>query len=297
MKAKGSLLALICAAAVLSAMPATASGTTDRAAEVKVSTFEVRGSNGYEVTVSSWREGDTPGDAVVQAVNGPLQAIYSVPAGTAPGIHAIFGSLGQLDVSFEQRRKEIDRVGKGCRSITEEGVFRGTFRFVGENGYFSSEAANPEGEIWRLPDGFCIFENFRRARPFLGLEKKALEARTTSEGREISFQASKDELRGFPSFEATIGERIDQMKIMRTARVHGGKQTFSSTGRSRASVSPPPPFSGSARFRDPARQPATWTGSLTVPFPGVPNIALAGEGFIAKLCPRISILSRCLKSR
>lgn len=290
-------MVLGCALVALLGLPPAASGSTDGAAEVKVSIFEVGGSNGYEVTVSSWREGDAPGDAAVQAANGPLQAIYSVPAGTAPGIHAIFGSLGQLDVSFERRRKEVDRVGKGCRSITEEGVFRGTFRFVGENGYFSSEAANPEGEIWRLPDGFCIFENFRRARPFLGLGRKALEARTNSEGREISFQASKDELRGFPSFEATIGERIDQMKILRTARVRGGKQTFTSTGRSRASVSPPPPFSGSARFRDPARQPATWTGSLTVPFPGVPNIALAGAGFIAKLCPRISILSRCLKNR
>ncbi len=234
-------------------------------------------------------------DAVVQTANGPLQAIYAVPVNDGPGIHATFGSLGQLDVSFERRRKEIDRPARGCRSITEEGVFRGAFQFTGEGGYFSSEAVDPKGEVWRLPDGFCIFDSFRRARPFLGIELQTLEARATREGRAITFRASRENHRPSAHLSATSSERVGEMKILRSAETNSGKATFSVTGRSRASVHPLGPFIGSARFRDPARGAASWTGSLIVPFPGIPALALAGEDFVAKLCPRLSILARCLK--
>jgi hypothetical protein len=296
MKARGRLAILWCALIALLGLPGGANGAAIDGAEIRVSIFEVGGSDGYEVVVSSWREGDTPGDAVVQAVNDPFQSIYSVPANAAPGVHATFGSLGQVDVSFEQRRKEIDRPSKGCRSITEEGVFRGTFRFVGENGYFSSEAVDPEGEIWRLPDGFCVFEEFRRARPAIpGFRKTALAAVGTEGKRTVSFQATRLHLEQETLFTGSLRERVGQMRVERSATVSGGKETFLSSKRSRASVRPPWPFDGSARFRDPARRPASWTGSLSVPLPGVPPVALTGSDFTAKLCPGVSILSRCLR--
>jgi hypothetical protein len=275
------------------ALPAAASGAT----EFKISTFELQGSNGYEVGVSSAREGIRPAHTAVRAVNGPLEATYEVRAEVAPGIHATFGSLGQLDVSFERRRKEVDRVGKGCRSITETGIFRGSLQFVGEGGYFSSEAVDPEGEVWRLPDGFCVFDGFRRGRPFLGFGKRALEASAETETGITTFEASKAELRDKTLFIATLRERVDGMNIERMAHASGGKETFSSSGALRAGVHPPVPFIGSARFRDTPGAPPEWTGSLSVPMPGAPEIQLAGEAFAARLCPRISILSSCLKRR
>lgn len=285
-----------CALIALLGLPGVANGAAKDGAEIRVSTFEVEGSNGYEVLVSSWREGDTPGDAVVQAVNDPFQAIYSVPANAVPGVHATFGPLGQVDVGFEPRRKEIDRPSKGCRSITEEGIFRGTFRFAGENGYFSSEAVDPKGEIWRLPDGFCIFEDFRRARPAIpGFRKTAFAALATEGKRTVSFQATRLHLEQKTLFTGALREWVGQMKVERSATVSGGKGTFLSSKRSRASVRPPWPFEGSASFRDPAKGPASWTGSLSVPLPGLPPVALTGDGFTAKLCPGVSILAKCLR--
>lgn len=294
MKVGGRLLLLVCAVAALLALPATASG---KAPELKISNFEIEGSNGYGVGVSAVREGRFPDTAVVFAENGPLWASYEVPMDAAPGIHATFESLGQLDVSFERRRREIDRPEKGCRLIAEEGIFRGSFRFVGEGGYFSSETIDPEGEVLRLPNGFCGFGSFRRARPFLGLESKTLEAQARSDGQFISFRASKEEFVRFISFRASLRERVGEMKILRTASTRGRERAFSSSGSARASVHPPPPFSGNAKFEKTAAGSVSWTGSLSVSFPGAPETALAGEAFTAKLCPKLSILSRCLKGR
>jgi hypothetical protein len=87
------------------------------------------------------------------------------------------------------------------------------------------------------------------------------------------------------------------MRIERSVRVPGEQGTFTATGTSRAAVSPPLPFSGYARFRDPQPGPVTWEGSLAVTLPGLAPIPLAGEGFTARLCPSLSILASCLPKR
>jgi hypothetical protein len=87
-------------------------------------------------------------------------------------------------------------------------------------------------------------------------------------------------------------EQIGPMTIVRSASSLGGPGSFTSKGTTHATVSPPPPFSGSATFDDGAEG-AAWTGSLSVPFPGAPGTLLAGEGFLANLCPHLAILSSC----
>jgi hypothetical protein len=215
----------------------------------------------------------------------------------APGIHATFGSLGQLDVSFQQRKKEVTYPEANCAWVFEKGVFRGSFRFVGEGGYTTIEAVNPPGTRFRLPQGFCGFDDDRRALPFLGLDQRVLAAESSEEGRIVSFNASQEAFVDRPSFHASLTEKIEGMDIERSARTHGKKGSFSSAGTARGSVHPPAPFVGSALFRHPAGEPAAWTGSLMVSFPGAPEVPLAGESFTAKLCPRISILSSCLRRR
>ncbi|HVD41250.1 MAG TPA: hypothetical protein VNC16_09645 [Solirubrobacterales bacterium] len=297
MKARGLLGVLACTAAVLSAMPATASGATGKAAELKVGGFELKAPGGFEIEVENVREGSQRPIVGINVKAGLLQTSYDVRAEGGPGLHATFGSLGQLDVSFERQRRVVERPEAGCRWVFEEGIFRGSFHFVGEGEYVSSEAVDPKGSMLRLPDGFCGFMDDRRARPFLGLEKRVLQARTEEEGRVVSFAASQEEFVRLVSFNASLRERVDGMNIERSAETHAPKSAFTSTGRTRATVHPPKPFSGSAQLRDPAHQPASWTGTLSVSFLGAPEIALAGEAFKAQLCPRISILSSCLKSR
>lgn len=206
-------------------------------------------------------------------------------------------ALGRLDVSFERRKKVVLHPEPHCPWVLEKGAFRGSFSFVGEGGYTAVEAVDPQGTMFRLPHGFCGFRDLRRARPFLGLEQRVLAAESSKAGRIVSFQASQDEFVRQISFHASLRERVEGMDIERSARTRGENGAFASSGTSRGSVHPPAPFVGSALFRDPARKPPTWSGSLMVSFPGAPEVPLAGEAFGAKLCPRISILSSCLKSR
>ncbi|HEU4599399.1 MAG TPA: hypothetical protein VFS26_06600 [Solirubrobacterales bacterium] len=241
----------------------------------------------------SVRDGSLFPTAAVRAERKSLEASYEVRAEVGPGIHATFGSLGQLDVSFERRRKEIDRPEKGCRWIFESGVFRGSFRFVGEGGYVSSEATDPAGEVLRLPNGFCGLGDFRRARPFFDLRQTVLAAK--SKVGDVSFTASRFAGDRTTFFTALLRERADGMEILRRASARGREGTFFNTRASRASVLPPGPFDGSARFRDPADGPRSWIGSLSVSLPGAEEVALAGDAFAAKLCPRLSIFESCLR--
>jgi hypothetical protein len=250
---------------------------------------------GYEVEVFIVQEANLRPTAAVSVKTELLETNYNVRAEPGPGIHATFGSLGQLDVSFKSQKKAVERPEPGCRWVIEEGVFRGSLHFVGEGGYVSSEAVDPEASMIRLPDGFCGFLNDRRARPFLGLEQRVLQARAREADRVVSFGASEEEFGRRVSFNASVQERVDGVDIDRSASTHAVKGAFTSTGTTRASVRPPAPFTGTALFRDPARQPASWTGSLSVSFLGAPEVTLAGEAFAARICPRISILSRCLK--
>jgi hypothetical protein len=292
-KARGRLVVL-CALAALLALPASALAAAGKPSELKIGSFELEGSNGYAVEVSSVREGDSTPIAVVNVQQDPLQAIYQVRARPGVGTHATFGSLGQLDVSFERRSKEVERPEPGCAWITERGVFRGSFRFTGENGYFTSEAVDPSGEMLRLPNGFCGFPDDRAARPGdPRLHQTVLTAQAATAKGSVSFHASRWSFDRMTTFSAELNERVGAMKIRRTAEAPTLKRTRFSAKSSRASVAPPPPFRGSARFRDPAKGPPRWTGSLSVSFPGAPNTALAGKGFSAKLCPRLPVLAKC----
>ena len=300
MKARGPLLLLICALVASAALPAAASGAPADAANLTLSSFELEGSSGYEVEVSTLREGRRSPTALIRALRGPFESHYMVPAELGAGVHATFGSLGQLDVSFQRRSKEVDRPEPGCRWITESGVFRGSFRFVGEDGYFSAEAIDPAGEVLRLPNGFCGFGSFRPARPAIdAMSKTALAARATEGTRTISFEATRWHLDQTTLFRASLRERVGQMRVEHIAAVSAKERTFVNSKKSRASVRPPWPFEGSARFRDPAKGPVAWTGSLSVPLPGVgaPPIALTGTDFTVKLCPGVLILANCLRNQ
>ncbi|HET8814862.1 MAG TPA: hypothetical protein VFM51_07895 [Solirubrobacterales bacterium] len=295
MKARGSLVALLFALTAALALPGGAAG---KPAELKLSSFKIQGSNGYDFEVVAIRDGLRNRIAVVSVASGSTAASYRVPLDPESGIHATFGLLGHLDVRFERRRKLVERPEPGCRWVFEGGVFRGSFQFVGEGGYTSGEAIDPQGEVLRLPNSFCGFGNFRLARiPIPGLSETVLAARAENDDRTTSFEASRFNRERTALFSASLSERVGEMKIERSAYARGGAETFFRTNSSRASVFPPSPFRGSAKFRDPAQAPPTWTGSLSVSFPGAPDVPLAGEAFWAKLCPRLYILSRCLKGR
>jgi hypothetical protein len=290
MKARGLLGVLACVLALL--LPASASA---RAPEgIAVSTIKLGESNGYELELDAVRF-KRKLVVGVSAQGETASASYDVTTKNVPGIHAAFGSLGQADLGFHRRKKAVERPERNCRWIIEVGVFRGSFKFVGEGGYIASEARNLKGEIFRLPDGFCGLGSFRLGLP-PGLPREtALAARMKAGTREVSFRASRERSsRRTIQFNAETIERVEGMRIDRSVRVSGEQGAFTATGTSRAAVAPPSPFSGYARFRDPRPGPPTWEGPLAVTLPGLATLPLTGDGFTVRLCPSLSILESCL---
>jgi hypothetical protein len=291
MKARGLPAVLACALAAL-LVPASSAGS------ISISTIKLEESNGYELELGAVHYGKERPGVVISAQRETASASYLVRTPSDHGIHAVFGSLGQVDLGFHRRQKAVERPERNCRWIVETGVFRGTVRFVGEGDYIVSEAVNPEGEILRLPDGFCGLESFRPGLP-PGLPRETvLAARMKSGTGEVSFRASRERSdRRRILFNAGTLEHVDGMRIERSVNVSGKQGSFTATGASRAAVTPPPPLSGYARFRDPQPGPLTWEGPLAVTLPGLAALPLTGEGFVARLCPSLTILDSCLPQR
>ncbi|HET8862143.1 MAG TPA: hypothetical protein VFM94_02710, partial [Solirubrobacterales bacterium] len=85
----------------------------------------------------------------------------------------------------------------------------------------------------------------------------------------------------FLAFEAGSEGSIG---IARVALASAGASTFTSDDSlSRAAVSPPPPFAGTAAFDHGPGREKSWTGSLAVSFLGEPRVPLAGSPFQALL--------------
>jgi hypothetical protein len=288
---------LVCAMVALLALPAAASAAAGKTAEVRLSTIKLEASNGYEIEISALPESwISPAVAAVTVDNGSSRATYEVKPEAGAGIHAMFGSLGQLDVTFERKSKTVETPEPGCQWITEKGVFRGSFRFTGEGGYVTSEASDLSGEVTRLSNGFCgLGSDDRLARSAIpGLRETVLDAKAKEGNRSVFFEASRLEQSRAVLFRAVLRERVGEMKIWRSAHTAGRSWRFSNGGTG-AGVSPPQPFLGTAKFRDPVNGPPTWNGSLAVSFPGAPDTPLTGGSFGAKLCPRLAILRHCLR--
>jgi hypothetical protein len=295
-KARGLLAVLACG---LAALPLPASAAADLPeGSISLSTIKLDESNGFELELGAIHFGKGRPAVVMTAQRETASASYSVRIPSGPGIHATFGSLGQVDLGFHRRKKVVERPERNCRWIIETGVFRGSVHFVGEGEYIATEAVNPEGAIFRLPDGFCGLGSFRPGLP-PGLPRETvLAARVKSDTGEVSFRASRERSdRRTILFNAGTLEHVEGMRIMRSVLVPGEKGAFTATGASRAAVSPPSPFSGYARFRDPRSGPVTWEGPLAVTLPGLATLPLTGEGFRVRLCPRLSILDSCLPRR
>lgn len=246
--------------------------------------------DGYSVSVEG------RGHQVALTVRRGLSTASYLTRGTASpnGIKARFGHLGRVSVRFRpsgkvSRRKPPKRC-KGRPSIARSGVFTGTIRFRGEDGYVSIDAHRAKGGSATLPRWRC--GNRGRApaagisaRPKRGgFEEAELEAATPNE--RAVFLASGLHVKGGPSlifFVAGTKERRGSVRIGRFVFLISGKgRTFSFSRSPRsATVRPPKPFHGSAEFGVVDGRPS-WTGNLSVSLPGA-KADLTGPAFKAKL--------------
>jgi hypothetical protein len=246
------------------------------------SAFQVHAGNGYTLTVLAAppRGGDSGSLLILAAARGK-GAFYAAPATvTATSIQSNLGELGEMSVTFQpaEQPKSIP-CGKGDLRV-ESGSYEGKIDFHGEEGYTSVEATS-------APASFAVFAAVCGSRPgnvTSGPQGVRLDVRSPRLGPRLSVE--KNHPGGRALITAAISEKSDGISIERFTSLQMPGADFKYDSRLRtATVRPPAPFSGSARFDLGKKAGRRWSGNLTVDLPGKSDVPLTGPTLRAKLAP------------
>jgi hypothetical protein len=284
---------------------------TAHGASPQSASFSLKGSNGFaldvtgeggEVTVIASER--RPPVATFAPSGRPRSAgtgngasnIYSVPARAAgPGaVDAGLGSLGRIAVRFQPSGRSVVSVARVCgrtdRVVRRLGVFVGTIRFEGEDGYTTVAATSARGSVGTPLPADCgavrsgpgravAFSGSTRA-PLTGSVPRGAVLSALNPGTGSSFRAAPGV--GGVSFSARVEEETaDGVTVVRHAQAGAPASAFDfNRALTRAAVRPPAPFSGSAHFD--AAAAIRWAGSLRVTFPGL-SVPLTGPDFQSRL--------------
>jgi hypothetical protein len=225
--------------------------------------------------------------------------------GHSTTINASFGRFGAIAVRFIPSGKVLRAEPPSCSggsssSVVETrlGTFVGTIRFRGEDGYTAAHVRRARGGVGdfngplregqRIPCEPSLGEFFGHPEEPDGAGLVHLNA--DDRHRDISFGASPVST-GPPgssaqtySFQGLAIESRGPLTIARAIAALGPASDFAfDTSLSSATVTPPPPFTGSATFqRVPGGSPI-WAGTLSGPLPGRGEVHLAGSGFTGEL--------------
>jgi hypothetical protein len=256
--------------------------------------LSLRNADGYRVTVTG------SGPTVALSVRRPRQrseTVYIVHgAVNANSIRARFPGIGRVAVGFHPAAPSTAGRPR-CKDAARgrSGIFRGTIEFRGENGYTSVHAHRAKGQAI---DSRRLSRRARRclaklsssggpgqlAAVFLGFgPPQPKTTRIIADGKQplggALFEAKRIGKRRarFLALEEGVEGRL---AILHLAFAPASPLTFASDpALSFASVSPPAPFSGSGDLRHNPDGSKSWTGTLSVSFPGAPDVPLTGPGF------------------
>lgn len=247
--------------------------------------FTVEGSDGYEIRVS------IIGGAVVLVVSRGRKGQRASTAYIARGVatperlQATFGQFGKVSMRFRESRNRTWR-GKrrSCRGtsrfVKRRGVFVGNLRFRGEGGYVSVRVKRAKGKVVSeaekcrnrrsspsLPDFSFIF--FEPESAFLAFSREGVDS--------TAFIAIEGERRTF--FLVSDEETRGRLAIVRTGVIRSQGPVQVNEALTSARFSPPPPFHGTGRYRAFPDGTTTWSGDLSIDFPGAPRFPLTGPTF------------------
>jgi hypothetical protein len=199
-------------------------------------------------------------------------------------LQATFGHFGKVKMRFRESRNRTWRGQvRTCRGanrfIKRRGVFRGNLRFKGEDGYVSVRVHRAKGAVvTQAPKcrrhrtrGFQIpFGSFSQPKAvLLAIAREGVAA--------TAFFAAED--RRSTLFFSTSEESRGKLAIVRMAVIRKHSRIQSNDALTAASLSPPAPFHGTGRYRATPDGTTTWSGDLSVNFPGAPRSALTGPDF------------------
>jgi len=249
--------------------------------------FTIEASHGYSAFVlgiPAWKS--HPSTLAIFVTGKNNGAFYSTPATVTEGsIQAPLGALGEITVTFHpsgEAKKERPEC-RGKPYSVDSGYYEGTIDFHGEEDFTHIEATRVPGDLGFLVNFSCPGAGSGGTRgPLEPGAKLDVNAQGSKLGPHLTIIKNQPKARAH--FEVEIAEVRDNVSIARFANLIAPANAFSYDSRVRtATIQPPAPFSGSAKFHRAAKPRTRWTGNLTVDLPGRAGVALTGGGLQAKL--------------
>jgi hypothetical protein len=248
--------------------------------------FGIDAEHGYRLNVFTF------GTAVVLDVSRKwpqhmhVDTYYVARGVSAPQrMQATFGQFGKISMRFRPARSAAARNRVICRHgrrfRQRRGLFVGRFRFKGEGGYVSLALHRAKGSVL-TPAGRCPLSRKARERlreELISLfEPLAAVLATSRDGVNLTGFLSLEQ-QGKAAYLAVREESRGRLAIIRYAAAQGDEPFHTNEAASAAMVSPPAPFHGHGHYRAAPDGTTTWTGNLSVNFPGAPRFPLTGPAF------------------
>lgn len=281
-------IALLGCATANAATPAIGGGPgPEVSSSTPTAEFTLRASNGYRLAVSG-ELGEHGAGAVSLFAERPGTSIeYSGRGGvTKNRISASFGRLGAVSVRFHPSgRVRHVRLARSCdhspRVVSAQlGAFIGSIRFRGERGYTKVIARRASGGIG---DPLAIAP--QPCERYSEKQSVTLDARIPGKGFSFSATANSPWVDQRPRFfEVASFEEKKPVPVTRLVWVTGPEADFIwNEALTSASVTPPPPFSGTGTLQTGMDGSLSWSGSLSAQMPGLGQVALTGPAFEPRL--------------
>ncbi len=289
-------MAAVLACALVASLGATESAGALVNSSPPSASMRLEGSNGYPIDLQvsdgfSTIAVSEPGE---RGINGATSE-YVVFGGRA-GVdeaEADFGRFGKVAVRFvpsgKVKRWPMPEACEGKPKFIRYGAFVGTIRFRGETGYTEVDVHRARGTVRATPRQVCHPRNDRPAEKSQRRTQDRQLLVTTFTAFHISAGVGVSAVRSEADPTAALlvansSESVGRVWISRLAFVEASKDVFSfDPSLNTATLAPPRPFSGSATFQQIDDYTTRWEGSLTVSFPGRPDVSLTGRGFAATL--------------
>lgn len=245
--------------------------------------FRLQATNGYTLYVvgAQSRKGSQASMLVIAAAKG-REVTYQAPATvTETSMRASLGEVGQISVAFERSGKATSAPCGKRKVRFDSGSWVGTIDFRGEEGYADAEATSVPGNIDYFLSGICGGVTGGSSGPRKGAD---LEVRNPGLGPRLNVYKHRPGAAAL--ITARVTEYIDGISIERVSSqwMPGSDFAYDSHLRT-ADVTPPGPFSGSARFAAGKKAGERWQGDLTVDMPGRSDVPLTGPLLRATLSP------------
>lgn len=213
---------------------------------------------------------------------------------TPTRIEGSFGRFGSVAVRFRPSGRIATEDPRRCRGhdhfVFRYGAFVGRIRFTGENRYIAVRAHRAKGRIRSPLYLHCLHRHITKpiahnARPVGGPARSRFAAifaehrRATASTELLAFRVKERAL-----LLALVEESLGRVAELRYAlAVAPGAALVHNDALTSATLDPPAPFHGKGFYGAAPDGTKTWTGSLSVAFPGAARQPLAGSEFEADL--------------